>query len=96
VKKAKAAEQAKARTVRGVAESEAAKYRNHEIGTDENEEMVNAIRELARKWATRTYDNMPAALQAAHLRGLDMRLDYIDATYGQGDWRVCYTKVTGV
>lgn len=48
---------------------------------DEFEELSSAIKEASRKWAMRTHDALPHALQTAVARSLDMRLDHIDAAY---------------
>lgn len=68
-------------TVRGFAKFEATRYWNHDLSSDENEEMASAIKEVARKWAMRTHDSLPLVLQIAVLRSLDMRLDRIDGAY---------------
>jgi hypothetical protein len=68
-------------TVRGFAKLETSRYWNHDLSSDENEEMASGIKEVARKWAMRTHDSLPLVLQTAILRGLDMRLDRIDAAY---------------
>lgn len=59
------------------------KYRsqNQDLNDDETDELSNAIKEAARKWAIRTYDSLPLALQMTVARSLDMRLDYIDVAY---------------
>jgi hypothetical protein len=74
-------ETAKMRTTRETTYNEASKYRTDAISEDENEELNNAIKEVARKWAVRTYDGLPAVLQQGLERGLDLRLDCIDAAY---------------
>jgi hypothetical protein len=48
---------------------------------DEFDELSNAIKEVARKWANNTHDALPHALQSTVARGLDMRLDHIDEAY---------------
>jgi hypothetical protein len=51
------------------------------LSDDENEELSNAIKESARKWATQTHANLPRTLQPEVARNLKMRLDHIDAAY---------------
>jgi hypothetical protein len=79
--KEKVHEAAKVRTVREATYDETSKYRTDAISSDENNEMAHDIIGTARKWAMRTYDNLPAALQQGLERGLDLRLDCIDAAY---------------
>jgi hypothetical protein len=54
---------------------------SQDLSDDENEELSNAIKEVARKWATRTHASLLRALQTTVARNLDMRLDYVDMAY---------------
>jgi hypothetical protein len=78
---AKRNEVIKGRSVRGVAESESLKYRSQHLSNDENDELSNAIKESARKWATRTHAKLHRTLQTEVARNLDMHLDHIDTAY---------------
>jgi hypothetical protein len=79
--KEKSHEASKPRTVREATYTESSKHRTYNISKDENEELANKIIAMARKWAVRTYDSLPAILQQQLESGLDLRLDCIDAAY---------------
>jgi hypothetical protein len=44
---------------------------------DEQDEFVSALKEVARKWAVQTYNNMTTAGHTDLVRGLDMRLSTV-------------------
>jgi hypothetical protein len=71
-------------TVRHVASTTAQQHSaaNPHLSADETQELSNAVKESARRWATRTHAKLPAALQRTVERSLDMRLDHVDAAYG--------------
>jgi hypothetical protein len=79
-------------TVRTVAATQALKYKSHSFSAAENDELFNALKEKAGAWVSRIYKQLPQALQATVIRGLDLRLDHVD-----GAWRVklveCLEKV---
>ncbi|KAH7069787.1 hypothetical protein BKA63DRAFT_519559 [Paraphoma chrysanthemicola] len=61
--------------------AQASKSFNPPLTTDESAEISSALDETARKWASATHAKLPAALQRTVDRGLDMRLDHVDAAY---------------
>jgi hypothetical protein len=67
--------------VRDFVNIKTSEYQSKELSSDESEELESAIKEVARKWAIRTWDGLPKVHQATVTRGLDMRLDHIEAAY---------------
>jgi hypothetical protein len=47
------------------------------LDRDEQDELVSAIREVARKWAVQTYNDMAMAGRTDVIRGLDMCLNSV-------------------
>ncbi|KAF1912133.1 hypothetical protein BDU57DRAFT_533038 [Ampelomyces quisqualis] len=68
-------------TVRDLINTKTSEYQSKELSADESDELVSAIKEAARKWAMRTWDTLPNGYQKTVARGLDMRLDHIEAAY---------------
>lgn len=74
-------EAVKALSVRDFVNIKTSEYQSKELSSDESSELGSAIKEVARKWAIRTWDGLPKVYQATVARGLDMRLDHVEAAY---------------
>ncbi len=68
--------------MRSFVENEAVKYQDHaQFDVDENEALLNAIKEGARKWSNTTWNSLQPDTQRMVRKGLDMRLDLIDSSH---------------